>query len=348
MGGFAFYDDNKPPAKESLTTGESLTADESPLERAAGPRGTVDVPKYETFIYIMTYFPDIITDTLEDTILDRAKSSSLDKFILVVQVARFCINCLSRLVQHLPLTLLEVSTAAHAFCTLLTYIVWLPKPMNVPVPTILRGEEVEEVYALLKCSNSDYDSALAMAEEARTGVLRASQGTQAPANIVLAANALRRLGTPQRPPLSPIDRFRTTGDSMLVPGNFSNKLPYNAFLVPLEAGISPIVFGPIHFLAWNDIFPTPTEQLLWYVSSAVVTGSGPVAFCLLLFFTMLHYRSGNRAYDILANVISIGVIPAIHMLASGFLIVESFRQLAYLDPPSYQVASWANYWPRIS
>ena len=219
MGGFAFYDDDKPPAKESLTAGESLTAEESPFERAAG---TVDVPKYETFIYIITYFPNIITDTLEETILDCAKSSSLDKFILVVQVARFCMNCLSRLVQHLPLTLIEVSTAAHAICILLTYIVWLPKPKNVPVPTILRGEEAEEVYALLKCSPEEYNEALAMtmAEKGKkTGGSEPSQGTQPSAKIALAVKALRT--TTQQPPPEP--RFRTTDDSMMVPEEFSNK-----------------------------------------------------------------------------------------------------------------------------
>ena len=337
MGGFAFY---------GSYDEEELTAKETPFESATNPRHTVDVPRFETLIYIMTHFPDIMTNTPEEIILDRAKSSSLAKFILVVQVTRFCMSCGSRLFQHLPLTLLEASTAAHAFCTILTYIVWWSKPMNVAVPTRLRGEEAEEVYALLKCSDSDYESASAMAEKGRTG---GSGGSQAPAKIVLAANALRRLETPQRPPLEPENRFRTTGDSILVPGNFSNKSPNKAILVPLVAAISPIVFGPIHFLVWNDTFPTPIEQLLWYVSSAVVTGSGPVAVCLLLFFMMLHHLSAFKSrLDVLANVLTVAVIPALHMLASGFLIVESFRQLAYLDPPSYQLPSWSNYWPRIS
>ena len=135
---------------------------------------------------------------------------------------------------------------------------------------------------------------------------------------------------------------------LLVPGTFSNKSPNRDILVPLVAAISPIVFGPIHFLVWNDTFPTPMEQRLWYVSSAVVTGSGPVGVCLALFFMMLHHISDNRGLDVFANAMTVAVIPALHMLASGFLIIESFRQLAYLDPPSYQVASWANYWPRIS
>ena len=345
MGGFAFYDKDKPTAKKSRTAEESPAGKETPFETATDPRGTVDVPKYETLIYIMTYFPDIITNTPEEVILDRAKSSSLAKFILVVQVAKFCINCLSRLVQHLPLTLIEVSTAAHAFCTLLTYIVWFSKPMNVAVPTILRGEEAEEVYALLKCSPEEYDEALAMYNEALAMTMAEkgkktgdSEGTQPSAKIALAVKAMRT--TTQQPPPEP--RFRTTDDSMMVPENFSKK----SLLV---AAICPILFGPIHFLAWYDTFPTPTERLLWYVSSGVVTCSGLVGVCLLFFVMMLRSLSGSkRGRDDLANVITVVVIPAIHLLPSGFLIVESFLQLTRLDPPSYQVASWAKYWPRIS
>ena len=350
MGGFAFYGPHN---------------EESHFERATNPRGTVDVPEYETLIYIMTHFPDIITNTPEDTILDCATSSGLGKFILLVQVTWFCINCGSRLAQHLPLTLLEVSTAAHAFCTILTYFVWWSKPMNVAVPTILGEREAEEVYALLKCDTKEYDDALkcdtkkeyggasAMAEKGgRTGDLEAPPSPK----VALAAKALQRhkdqrLKNPERrplepPPLKPKDRFRTTDDSMLVPGKFSNESRSKSLFV---AAISPIVFGPIHFLAWFDTFPTPMEQLLWYVSSTVVTCTGLVGVCLLLFVMMLHHCSGSKpALEHLANVMTIAVVPAIHMLASGFLIVESFLQLTRLDPPSYQVASWAYYWPRMS
>ena len=348
MGGFAFYDDTKPATEKSPTAEESPNAEESPFERATDPRGTVDVPKYETLMYIMMQFPDIIMNTPEEIILDRAKSSSLAKFILVVQVAKFCINCLSRLVQHLPLTLIEVSTAAHAFCTLLTYIVWFSKPMNIAVPTILRGEEAEQVYALLKCDTKEYTEASTMA-----GIGGGTGASEAPPSpkVVLAARALQRRKNPQRPPLHPPPiekRFRKKEESMLIPGDFSNKSSNKEILVPLTAAIAPIVFGPIHFLAYNDTFPTPMEQLLWYLSSVVVTASGLVGVCLLMFFMMLHHISGSKGrLDVFANVLSVAVIPAIHMLASGFLIVESFRQLAYLDPPSFQLALWSNYWPRL-
>ena len=357
MGGFAFQDDNN---------------------------ATVDVPKFQTLVYIMTHFPDIITNTREETILDRAESSSLDKFVLIVQVAWFCISCGSRLFQHLPLTLLEVSTAAHAFCTLATYFVWWSKPLNVAVPTLLREKEAREVYALLKCSDSEYETALKMARKGRTKDSGTSQGPQPSAKVVLAANALGHIlkaerPTPEKPapeqlapeqpapeqpapeqlapeqpapeqlaPEQPPEpRFRDP--RILKPGNFENKPDNTIFFWFVAVAISPMLYGPIHFLAWNDNFPTSMEGLLWRVSSIVVTCSGLGTVCVSIFFVILAtlFSTSNEVDALVLFMLSF-VIAAAHMLASGYLIVQSFRQLASLDSTAYQLPSWSYYWPHIS
>ena len=337
MGGFAFYgsfDDNDPAAEESL------------FEIETNPRHTVDVPKYDTLIYIMRHFPHIITNTPEVAILARTQNGIMDKLVLVVQMMTFSTSCEARLVQHLPLTLLEVSTAAHAFCTIVTYFLFWSKVKNVAVPTILREREDREVYALLKCSDIEYDRALEMAEKKGTGESGASQVPEASAKIGLAANALRHLPTPERPPPEP--RFKEH-HNILVPGTFSNKSPGRALLVPMATVISPMFYGSIYFLAWNGNFPTPMEQLLWRVSSMVITCSGLVGVSVLYFLEELNVLSKSRLkLDVLANIMSVAVIPAIHILASGFLIVESFRQLSFLDSSAYAAPSWAQFWPRIS
>ena len=340
MGGFAFYgsyDDNKSTAEEPPT------AEETPFEIETNPRHTVDIPKFEMLIYIMTHFPHVLTNTPEDAIFACSESSNLDKVVLIVQVARFSISCISRLSQHLPLTLLEISTAAHALCTLVTYFVWWYKPMKIAVPTILREREAQEVYALLKCSNPEYDRALAMVGEEGTGDSGASQVPKASEKIVLAANALRRLETRERPPPEP--RFKAR-HNILVPGNFSNKSSGRAVLA---MAIYPMFSGAIYFLAWNGSFPTPMERLLWRVSSIVITCSGLVGVSVPYFLMRLNDLLNSRLrLDILAKMMSVTIIPAIHILASGFLIVESIRQLSFLDSSAYEVPSWANYWPRIS
>ena len=144
-------------------------------------------------IYIMEHFPHIITDITEDCILDQAASRSLSKALLIVQVAWFCTNCTSRLFQHLPLSLLEVSTATHAFCTLLTYFVWWLKPLNVATPTLLREKDAWEVYALLKCSDDEYVEALANARKRAAGDSSMLTGPHISEKTVLAAEALQHL-----------------------------------------------------------------------------------------------------------------------------------------------------------
>ncbi|KLO05774.1 hypothetical protein SCHPADRAFT_791836, partial [Schizopora paradoxa] len=57
------------------------------------------------------------------------------KSLLLGQLAWFCAICVFRLVQNLPLSLLEVTTVAHSVCTLVTYGFWSRKPLNINEPT---------------------------------------------------------------------------------------------------------------------------------------------------------------------------------------------------------------------
>ncbi|KAI0707853.1 hypothetical protein C8Q76DRAFT_133316 [Earliella scabrosa] len=77
---------------------------------------------------IMRVEPDLIPDVPIDELLDHSKADGLAKMILTWQVLWFCLSCLNRAVQHLPLSLLEVNTIAHALCALLTYAAWWKKP----------------------------------------------------------------------------------------------------------------------------------------------------------------------------------------------------------------------------
>ena len=339
MGGFAFYGSHD---------------EESPFEVAANPHGTIEVPTFETLVYIMKHFPHIITNIPEETILDRAESSSLSKAVMIVQVGRFCTSCASRLFQGLSLSLLEVSTAAHAFCTLLTYFVWLSKPLNIAAPTLLREKDAQEVYALLRCSDAEYDEALEVAKKRAEGDSSAPTGPPVSANVVLVANALQHLPpTPERlPPFR--SQFRNP-DKMLAPGSFCNHSPNENFFVSATTVISPMFYGLVHFLAWNDNFPIPLEQLLWRASSFVVTFSGLVGSALVYTsmkrqMKSIPYMGGKfhfKALGVTAAVL-LFLLSIVYVVASGFLVTESLRQLFFLDSTAYQLPSWSNYWPHLS
>ena len=333
MSGFAFYESYDDDTPKTL------------FEISPSPSCAVDVPKLDTLIYIMKHFPHIITNIPEEDILDRAASSSLSKALLIVQVAWFCTNCASRLFQRLPLSLLEVSTAAHAFCTLLTYFVWWSKPINIASPTLLRGKEAREVHALLKCSLHEYNKALKMAQQKAAGVSSMPAEPHGSEKIILAAGALQHLPTPEPPPQ--ISVFYSS-DRRLVPGADGNGSPNEMVSIFVSMAISPILYGLVHFLAWTDQFSTPLEQQLWHVSSFVVTCSGLLEVFLLLSGSWLGERFGTSDVKVIGMVLVGLVAPLAHVLASGFLIVESVRQLLFLDDAAYQLPSWSNYWPHFS
>ena len=98
-------------------------------------------------VFLMVHEPELIPDLSENSILHRSQSDSLGKALLVVQLLYFCISCAARWAQSLPLTLLEVSTLAHAACAIATYFVWWKKPFNVADPTVISGTAADEVAA---------------------------------------------------------------------------------------------------------------------------------------------------------------------------------------------------------
>jgi len=191
MGGFKFDVSNNDG---------TATAEETASELSRNAAVHFLYPVLETVVFLMKHFPHIIPDIPEESITDRAESSTLNKALLIIQVGWFCMNCASRLIEHLPLSLLEVSTAAHGFCTLLTFFVWWSKPLNIAEGTIIKGREARGVYGLLMCSDIEYIEALEMAKSMGARVVR---NTNEEERIALAASAVQQLPNPEGRPLYP-------------------------------------------------------------------------------------------------------------------------------------------------
>jgi hypothetical protein len=323
MGGFA------------LNTPTSIEAGISPTLSSTRR----DVLNLQGFLYIMKYFPDIIPDISEESITDRAESSPLSKALLIVQVGWFCANSVSRFIQNLPLSLLEVSTAAHSFCTLLTYFVWWSKPQNIAEATPIRGRRAKEVHALLTCSDEEYSKALCMVRRMAVGDFSMPRNNCEHGRIGLAANALRHLlPTPDEPrPKAPF--FSSFLFSS--PGSLRCYLLEPNMYEAIPMVISPLLYGLPHFLGWNQLFPTPLERQIWRISTCVVTGSG-IFFISILLTLYICVNTG------LSNVIGFISTSIVYMVASSFLLGESLRQLFFLDYAAYQLAPWSNYWPHFS
>ena len=87
---------------------------------------------------------------------DKSKANGLAKSLVCLQASWFCVQCLVRVGQALPVTLLEINTFAHSVCALLVYILWWSKPLDVEQPTYLPVKDVDAVSRWAKIDGRSY------------------------------------------------------------------------------------------------------------------------------------------------------------------------------------------------
>ena len=377
--------------------------------------------------WLAEFYPSLIPDISEDSLEDRNKADSLAKALLVLQVSYFCMSCILRRIKSLPLSLLEITTFAHALCTLMTYAIWWKKPMNIAKPTVITG--MTEIVAFL----------LAASESFRPGY--GGVGTR-----TSGSNELRNLYISQEIPPSGsvihhLDDLQETlniypGESVKFKGlevyfyvkrwepsdgtvtfysSGRSKVPWYGTVSSESFGLTrlsrkdllrwryiglaiqnygtgcsqlrgrtcfadtdasfhsscvnmetvscapPIIkvflctgcvafYGVPHIMAWNSHFPTFIESHLWKAATLGLTFMAfPITAMLLLAWnTALKYRS--RLMKILETMAGqytrCGYI--IYLFTSGFIIVESIRQLFFLPASVFVQLSISNIWPHIS
>ncbi|KAG1896617.1 uncharacterized protein F5891DRAFT_983420 [Suillus fuscotomentosus] len=99
----------------------------------------VDGKPYRTLQYddilklIDKGFIDVPTLTAKQ-IHDKSKGNAISKGLIILQVAWFIMQLITRVIYHLEITQLEVGTLAFAVLNFLTYAVWWDKPLDVQCP----------------------------------------------------------------------------------------------------------------------------------------------------------------------------------------------------------------------
>lgn len=93
--------------------------------------------------------PDLIPDISEDELKDKRKANSLTKLIACAQATWFCASCIARVAQRLPISLFELNTFAHAFCTVIIYTIWWKKPLDIERPLLITHERIRPLMAYM-------------------------------------------------------------------------------------------------------------------------------------------------------------------------------------------------------
>jgi hypothetical protein len=90
----------------------------------------------------------LLPNETPETVNDKSKADYVAKALVCIQATWFFVQCIGRLAQKLPLTLLELHVLAHVLCALVMYVLWIRKPYDVASPILCRDERVVDLAAL--------------------------------------------------------------------------------------------------------------------------------------------------------------------------------------------------------
>ncbi|KAL9034921.1 MAG: hypothetical protein Q9180_005139, partial [Flavoplaca navasiana] len=104
--------------------------------------------------FLMEYERSAVPSITAEEIMDKSKADGLKKTLVCAQALWFCFQCLTRLSQSLPISLLELNTFGHALCTLAIYIFWWHKPLDIEEPTIIDNPKYYPIFSYIWMSSS--------------------------------------------------------------------------------------------------------------------------------------------------------------------------------------------------
>jgi hypothetical protein len=296
---------------------------------------------------------------LEAEIQDRSKGDGLSKTFALVQTTWFILQCISRGIEKLPVTELEVATCAFAVLNFATYILWWNKPLNVSRPVLVYRDQQKEQGEAKINEGTETGSAGEMATE-EEALLGEAEGCMQSVKRMWKA-FVRGLADIPKEVYRPIDGAIKAYDwlpfGLIAPilggTSFASDQRVGTFgpdsvddgdvAVPswLTSATVGIIFGSIHCTAWRFQFPSYIEQLLWRISAVSVTG-GPLL--MALFLTLLASDSGPEILSEIAFVL----VLILYIVARLALLVLSFMTLRSLPPGAFRVVDWARFIPHFA
>ncbi|KAF2873012.1 hypothetical protein BDV95DRAFT_568538 [Massariosphaeria phaeospora] len=108
------------------------------------------------FQWLAEWGLDSVPNLSEAYILDKSKASGLAKTLVCLQASWFCLQCTVRLNQKLTISLLELNTFAHALCTLIIYILWWNKPLDIEAPNFLTSKATSAYLLVLSMRDDNF------------------------------------------------------------------------------------------------------------------------------------------------------------------------------------------------
>lgn len=262
----------------------------------------------------------LVPPTVEE-IRDKSKGDSFSKVLALLQAAWFMAQCITRLIQHLPITELEIATLAYIAVNVGMYWFWWDKPLNVAVPirVLYNGpfERRKKNAGLLLCDCLMY------------GPKRLKEFGGAPFGMLATDSGS-------------LDKRKR------VPTFYSTGAPIQRQLA--LSMVAYIIFGAVHCAAWMLSFPTHTEQRLWRIFSVAILGVPVLSYITFLSEEGEFFDSGKP--PILDCVSSLlwylqPFVALSYVIARIVLLTLAFTSLRALPAGAYDTVAWTDFIPHI-
>ncbi|KAG1814706.1 uncharacterized protein BJ212DRAFT_348306 [Suillus subaureus] len=127
---------------------------------------------------------------------------------------------------------------------------------------------------------------------------------------------------------------------------WSSGLTRGQIIITIIGGISGVLFGGIHCLGWNFLFPIHTEQTLWRVASIAIAYSFGVILSSY-FMERLSIRFMRRR-SVESQRYGIFTLMIYYISARLTLIVLMMLSLRSLPPGAYDTVAWTSFFPHAN
>ncbi|KAI1459168.1 hypothetical protein F4805DRAFT_455946 [Annulohypoxylon moriforme] len=282
------------------------------------------------------------------------KGGTLIKLLAVGQVSYLIVQLISRKIQDIPSSQLEIGTLAFSVSSIITYGLYWKQPQGVEtihiIPATNRELDIEAIVALAAAGPRYLSHKLRTKNDFDTSLGPSPIPNDGSHAIIWLSELLPRL-LPER----------------LTPFIQENQ---DLIIWTLGTVFSGIPFGGLHCLAWNFEFPTRVEVVIWRVCSVATACLPLVAMVPILlwikhiepmiphqseiregldiedpdFLGMLAYIKASRLPSRWAVACIVLTLTLLYFLGRLFLLCEMIRCLFYLPPEAF-IDTWSNAFP---
>jgi hypothetical protein len=281
-------------------------------------------------------------------IWDKSKQDRFARLVTTFQVSYTIVHAVGRAAQHLAITILELNTLGIVVCSLMTAFAWLHKPADVRTPIhITTSTNIRVITGNRRWKTTPLD----FVDENGPG---------------WAMNVQPFMRMPVIPSERPIQR---------IPNDRFPMDPYGAQEYYLC--FATLLFTSIHVAGWNFSFPTDVEKIPWRVSSLILLGATAAFWILETAASWIRLQRWKWLYLWLAEPEALPEFKRIRdeklrtatarvltqlllawsfgpsqswlfcMYWRGYMIVESFLELRYVDKTAFEKVQWTNYIPHV-